>query len=337
MRKVILPQCSRKSLRPTLEECGVLNADTDTSHGEFFSLSDVEYVNYALAEGQRFQDSIEIIALFRRACESFNSLKALRKASYCNNRMAREYFAAGDFSNAKQLFDGVLGFYRQEGWVTLVWESLGYLRECARKLSSPKDFVEYSLEMAALPIFSSGGLESPESKSKYGPAGLATLSRREMIQGEVFNLIKGVRASDEICTLMVSEDHPLRLEVDLISPLRMALIASVAFHDQSIKPGFSTFITVSLLSQLPLPVEMDELEVQFNQESCNFTIVRSREELSTTNSGIEDQHIQIETAPSLMLTTNKWLRLTYEIKSGLPLNSSSLCLLYIHPLIGKFG
>lgn len=232
--------------------------------------------------------------------------------------MAREYFAAGDFSKAKQLFDSVVGLYRQEGWVTLVWESLGYLRECARQLSSPKDFVEYALEMAALPIFSSDVLEYPEDKRKYGPAGPVTLSRREMIQAEVFNLIKGVHSSDGSCNPVVLGDQPLHLEVDPISPLRMALLASVAFHDQSIKPGVSTFITVSLLSQLPLPVEMDELEIQFNQNCCNFTVVRAQEELSTTNPGIEDQGIRIETAPSLMLTTNKWLRLTYEIKSGLP-------------------
>ncbi|ONK68724.1 uncharacterized protein A4U43_C05F15240 [Asparagus officinalis] len=278
-------------------------------------LSDVEYVSYALAEGQRFQDSIEIIALFRRASESFSSLKALRTSSYCNNRMAREYFATGDFGNAKQLFDGIVGLYRQDGWVTLVWETLGYLRECAWKLGSPRDFVEYSLEMAALPIFSNGGLQSIECKSKYGPAGLATLSRREMIQGEVYNLIKGTHSSDGNDNVLVSEDQPLTLEVDLVSPLRMALLASVTFHDQSIKPGISTFITVSLLSQLPLPVEMDELEVQFNQDSCNFRILRTQEELSSANYGIEDQGTRIETVPTLMLTTNKWLRLTYEIRS----------------------
>lgn len=299
----------------------VSNAETDAYH-KTFRLSDAEYISYALAEGHRFLDSIEVIALFRRASESFNSLKALRTASYCNHRMAREYFAAGDFVNAKQIFDGVVDLYRQEGWVILVWESLGYLRECARGLTSVKDFVEYSLEMAALPIFSGGSLEIPEDLNKYGPAGLATLSRREMIQGEVLNLIKGVRTGDASHPLMVSTDQPLRLDVDLVSPLRIALLAISAFDDQTVKPGASTYITISLLSQMPLPVEIDELEIQFNQDRCNFKIVRAQEELPMMNSGVQDQGIRVETAPSLMLTTNKWLRLTYEIKSGRPLLSS---------------
>lgn len=279
-------------------------------------LSDIEFIRYALPEKRRSQDSIEVIALFRRACESFNSLKALRTASDCNIRMAREYFSAGDFINAKQLFDGIIGLYRQEGWVTLVWESLGYLKECARELKSTKDFVECSLEMAALPIFSGEGMEIPDDKSKHGPAGPATLSRREMIQGEVLNLIKGVHTSDGSSPLMMPEDQPLHLEVDLISPLRMAFLASVAFHDQTIKPGASTFITVSLLSHMPLPVAMEELEIQFNQDSCNFRIVGAQEEPPMTKSCNEDHGIRVEIIPSLMLTADKWLRLTYEIKPG---------------------
>ncbi|KAJ6799926.1 trafficking protein particle complex subunit 11 [Iris pallida] len=294
-------------------------------------LSDVEYTSYALVEGQRFQDSIEIIALFRRASESFNNLKAPRTASYCSSRMAWEYFAAEDFSNAKQLLEGVTALYRQEGWVTLLWESLGYLRECSRRLGSTEDFVQYSLEMAALPILSSNESETVERKKEHGPGGPASLSQRKKIQEEVLNLIKGDHASDGISSLNnVSKDHPLHLEIDLISPLRVALLASVAFHDLSVKPGSSTFITLSLLSQLPLPVEMDQLQCQFNQPNCSFKVVTAREKLSTLGP-LEDQDIRVECAPSLVLTANKWLRMTFEIK---PAQSGRLECLSVTVVIG---
>lgn len=65
--------------------------------------------------------------------------------------MAREYFLLSDFSKAKQIFDSVASLYRREGWLLSLWEVLGYLRECSKGMSSAKDFIEYSLEMAALP------------------------------------------------------------------------------------------------------------------------------------------------------------------------------------------
>ncbi|OVA00686.1 protein of unknown function DUF1683 [Macleaya cordata] len=278
-------------------------------------LSDTEYVLYALSEGKRFQDSFEIIALFKKSYESYSSLKAQRMACCCSNLMAREYFALGDFSNAKQFFDGVTSLYRQEGWVTLLWEVLGYLRECSRRLSSVKDFIEYSLEMAALPVSSSNGTLSLECKGEYGPAGPASLAQREMIHSEVFGLVKGkpMPSNEGRSSLEVKEDQPLHLEIDLVSPLRVVLLASVAFHDPVVKPGASTLLTLSLLSQLPHPVEIDQLEIQFNQPKCNFTITTSQKPQTDANSG--EQVSRIEIAPILSLVTNKWLRLTYDIRS----------------------
>ncbi|CAL9162742.1 unnamed protein product [Musa hybrid cultivar] len=302
---------------------------------EVLPLSDAEYINYAITEAQRFQDSYEIIALFKKAYESFNSLKAPRLASYCSTRMAKEYFIAEDFNNAKLHFDGVSSLYRQEGWVTLLWESLGYLRECSRKLGSVKDFIEYSLEMASLPIFSAGEVETPNSKREYGPAGLPTLSRRESVQNEVFGLLRGeniLPLTDGGCSLIITEEQPVRVDVDVISPLRMALLACVAFHDQSVKPGSPTMMTLSLLSQLPCPVEVDRLEIEFNQPKCNFIIVNAVEDLSTAQLDMDSRDVRVENAPSLILPTNKWLRLTYEVKSG---QSGKLECLSITAKIGK--
>ncbi|XVE84807.1 hypothetical protein DITRI_Ditri17bG0042300 [Diplodiscus trichospermus] len=277
------------------------------------SLTDDEYTHYAIAEGKRFQDSFEIIALLKKSHEMYSNLKVRRIGSLCAFQIAREYFSLGDFSSAKQLFDGVANLYRQEGWVTLLWEVLGYLRECSRKQGSVKEFVEFSLEMAALPVSTDGSIQS----SKCDSAGSASLEQREMIHREIFGHLSGEGGAislDGTDDLKVTGDNTLRLEIDLVSPLRSVLLASVAFHEQIIKSGVSSLITLSLISHLPLSIEIDELEVQFNQSECNFIIINAEKCPSQTLSS-EQHNYRMESAPSLALVTNKWLRLTYDIKS----------------------
>nr|DAD46481.1 TPA_asm: hypothetical protein HUJ06_016418 [Nelumbo nucifera] len=283
------------------------------------NLTDAEYVLYALAEGKRFQDSFEIIALLKKSFESYSNLKAQRMASYCSCQMAREYFSVGKFDNAKELFDGVASLYRKEGWTTLLWDVLGYLRECSKRLGSVKDFIEYSLEMAALPISSGDEVQSPIHKGEYGPAGCASLPQRERIYSEVFGIMKGesgLTSNEGNVTLNVTPERPIRLEIDLVSPLRVAFLASVAFHDQVAKPGASIFFTLSLISQLPQPVEIDQLEVKFNQSECNFTIA-SAQKAPISATSIGKTGARVVTAPVLTVVTNKWLRLTYDVTSEL--------------------
>lgn len=293
-------------------------------------LSDAEFTSYALSEAERFQDSYEIIALFRKAYESFLSLGATRMASSCSAGMAIEYYAAGEFGNAKKLFDGVAGLYRQEGWTTLLWENLGYLRECSRKLNSLVNFTSYSLEMAALPLFS-GSVQGNSENESNGPAGWPTISRREEIQQEVVNILEGKHTSeviDDEFNLQLTEEST-QLVIDQISPLRIVLVASVAFHDQSVKPGSPMLVSVSLLSHLPSPVAIDQLEVQFNQSDCNFVMVSAQDDSSTLNS---DVHGQVVHSTSLTLFSNKWMRLTHEVKSG---QSGKLECLSVKAIINK--
>ncbi|KAK9284885.1 hypothetical protein L1049_024066 [Liquidambar formosana] len=193
--------------------------------------NDEEYIRYALAEGKRFQDSFEIIALLKKSFESYSNLKVQRMESFCGFQMAIEYFAAGDLTNAKHFFDCVASLYRQEGWVTLLWEVLGYLRECSRRHGSVKDFIEYSLEMAALPVSSGTGIQSFRFK-ECGPAGPANLSRREIIHKEIFRLVggePGLASDEDNNSLKVTGDQPLHLEIDLVSPLRVVLLAVSCF------------------------------------------------------------------------------------------------------------
>ncbi|XP_065857496.1 uncharacterized protein [Euphorbia lathyris] len=292
-------------------------------------LTDEEYVRYAITEGKKCQDSFEIIALHKKAHETYVNLKARRMASLCGFQMGKEYFAVDDLSNAKQFLDGVAALYRQEGWATLLWDVLGFLRECSRKSGAVKDFVEYSLEMAALPVSSGTGVQSFRSK-ECGPAGLASVARKETIHKEVFQLVGGETVDDDKSVLKVNRDNPLHLEIDPVSPLRIVLLASVAFHEQMIKPGVPTFVSLSLLSQLPLTVDINQLEMQFNQSECNFIILSSHNPPSTPPSNGK-QGCHVETAPSLTLLPNKWLRLTYAIT---PEKSGKLECIYV---VAKMG
>ncbi|CAL0330809.1 unnamed protein product [Lupinus luteus] len=278
---------------------------------DMLPITDEEYTRFAVSEGRRFRDSLEIIALQKKAYESYSSMKIDRMSSYCGFQMAKEYFIEGDIDNAKQVFDGIASLYRKEGWVTLLWDVLGYLRECSRKNGVVKDFVEYSLEMAALPITSDIGVQRDT-----GPAGPANLLQRETIHKEVFNLVTdaaGLATNEHLSNLKFTGGESLQLEVDLVSPLRLVMLASVAFHEPAIKPGTSTLITVSLLSHLPITIEIDQLEIQFNQSDCNFFIANAQKPRSIEVSDVQ-QH-RVETVPSISLESNKWLRLTYDIKS----------------------
>ncbi|XP_051113340.1 uncharacterized protein LOC127239296 isoform X2 [Andrographis paniculata] len=292
-------------------------------------LTDDEFVRYILAEGKRFQDSFEIIALLKKSFEAYTNLKAERTAAYCGFQMAGEYFAVNEFSNAKQIFDNVASLYRREGWVLSLWEVLGYLRECSRAISSAKDFIEYSLEMAALPI-----TIGDEALSKNcGPAGPATLLQRTKIQKEAFEVARGDskdNSNEQFSDLKVNSDYPLYLEIDLVSPLRAVLLTLVAFHQPMVKPGAPALITIALRSQLPTNVEIDQLEVQFNQSECNFIIGNGEKPHVAAAYNIQPGR-RVETAPALVLATNKWLRLTYEIRSD---QSGKLECIYVISRIG---
>ncbi|KAK1361901.1 Trafficking protein particle complex subunit 11 [Heracleum sosnowskyi] len=247
-------------------------------HGDAFEmrpLTDEEYSRYALSEGKRFQDSFEIIALLKKSYEAYKNMKAHRLASYCGFQMAREHYAMSEFDNAIQLFGDVANLYRQEGWVDLLWEVLGYLRECSRKLGSVQGFIEYSLEMAALPVSTIAG---PRSFKDCGPAGPASLPQREVIHKEVFGLIReesGIASNKDDSTLQIGGDCSVHLEIDLVSPLRVRLQSAAI---SNIQPGH-----------------------------------------------------RVETATCLSLATNKWLRLTYDIKSE---QSGKLECIYVIARIG---
>lgn len=278
-----------------------------------FSLTDEEYIRYALSEGKRFHDSFEIIVLLRKSQESYGNIKFQRASSFCGYQIAKEYFAVGDFKNAKEAFERVANQYRKEGWVLLLWEILSYLRECSKKCSVLKDYLKYSLEMAALPM--SPDISTPK---ECGPAGPPSLGQREAFQKEVFGIIgkeSGSVSSEDDESLKITGKNPIHLEINPDSPLRAVLVASVAFHEDLIKPGMSTSFTMSILSHLPLDFEIYQFEIHFNQSECSFTVMNAQKSSSIAVSD-DQKDYRVETEPSLTLSPKMWLRLTYDIKPG---------------------
>ncbi|XP_023763383.1 uncharacterized protein LOC111911869 isoform X1 [Lactuca sativa] len=292
-------------------------------------ITDEDYTLYTLTEFKKSRDSTEIIGLLKKSYEAYTSSKSQRSASFCRLLMAKEYFTSNDHTTAKLHFDKLTTLYRQEGWVALLWEVLGYLRECSRNLNSAQDFIAYSLEMAALPLSPLAGIQKD-----YGPGGSPSLQQVERIHQEVFSIVLEDSDSNSGSSsgggVKVNGEYPVHLEIDLVSPLRVVLLTSVAFHEQIVKPYAPTLITVSILSQLPCPVEIDQLEVQFNQSECNFIIVNARRREKSAITNVHPDR-RVETVPVLQLFTNKWLRLTYDIKS---VNSGKLECTYVIARIG---
>ncbi|XP_024534781.1 trafficking protein particle complex subunit 11, partial [Selaginella moellendorffii] len=237
-----------------------------------------EYMRHAMLTERQFPHSRAAINLLTKAHEQYKATQATRMIYYLGTQMGREYFHAGEHENAKRLFDTVAEMYRKEAWVELLAASLEYLRETAKHLGLSKEFLEYSLELAALP---------EESWSE--------VARRSTALTDVIAAITGTDA-------LPDGEAPIALEIDLVSPLRGVLSVCVAFHEQAVKPGMSTRLTVSLLTHLPHPLELDDLEIHFNQNACNLALKHS-----------------LDQGHDLKLMPHQWKRLEVDIiavKSG---------------------
>ncbi|EFJ15464.1 hypothetical protein SELMODRAFT_422794 [Selaginella moellendorffii] len=237
-----------------------------------------EYMRHAMLTERQFPHSRAAINLLTKAHEQYKATQATRMIYYLGTQMGREYFHAGEHENAKRLFDTVAEMYRKEAWVELLAASLEYLRETAKHLGLSKEFLEYSLELAALP---------EESWSE--------VARRSTALTDVIAAITGTDA-------LPDGEAPIALEIDLVSPLRGVLSVCVAFHEQAVKPGMSTRLTVSLLTHLPHPLELGDLEIHFNQNACNLALKHS-----------------LDQGCDLKLMPHQWKRLEVDIiavKSG---------------------
>jgi hypothetical protein len=281
-------------------------------------------MRHAIMTEKGFSHSLEAIKLLGKARDQFKAIQATRMLYQVGSEMGREYYTAREYENAKRVFDSVAGMYRKEAWVVLLGAALGYLRECARQLGLLQEYVGYALELAALPIPSAPGPaieNSVISGPEVGPAGPPDQFQREQVYKDVIGLLKETQsilpAREGENGLAVSSEQPVALEVDLVSPLRVALSACVAFHDQVVQPGVKTPLTVSLLTHLPLTVELLELEVHFNQPGCGF-VLRSKASPSVDNPQFVSvlpsiQGLSVKDDYDLALESRKWKRFTVDI------------------------
>lgn len=284
--------------------------------------TDQEYMYHAVMQERMFPHSATTINLLKRAYEQYKLIQAGRMGYYVAYEMGREYFNAREYVNAKQLFDTVAGMYRQEAWVALLWATLGFLRECARQLGLLQEYIEYSLEMASLPT--SPGPDGSEQGQEgvfnleVGPAGPLSHTQREQVFVEVFKLLLGkqsVLPSREGETgLAVIESNPVILNIDVASPLRAVLGVCVAFQETTVKPGMVTSLTLSLLTHLPRALDVEELEVHFNQSSCNFVLSRTKDVQNLDS--VAREGLDVKGGYDLHLEPNKWKRFSIDIIPG---------------------
>lgn len=282
-------------------------------------------MRHAIVVEKGFSHSHAAIALLTKAHEMFKAIQSTRIIYQLGSEMGREYYTAREYEKAKRLFDSVAGMYRKEAWVVLLGATLGYLRECARQLGLLQEYVEYALELASLPIPLSFGPQVEQtvvSGPEVGPAGPLGQFQREQVYKEVLGLMRGTEtilpAREGESGLAVTPERGVALEVDLVSPLRIALSACVAFHDQVVRPGVNTPLTVSLLTHLPLPVSLLEVEVHFNQAGCGFivrneAISRLDDDLQSAPRSPSRQGLSVKDDHDLELEPRKWKRFTVDI------------------------
>lgn len=267
-------------------------------------------MRHFILQEKTFQHPVAAIALFKKAHELYQLMEAGRTAYLLLSDMGREYFVAKDYATAMRIHNSVVGMYRQEGWAVLLGSALTYLRECARCLGLAKEFTEYGFELLALP-FSVPISHGYVSGSEVGPFGQL---ERIQVHQELVEFLRGARkiaphegASD----MTLSSVQPVHLEIDLLSPLRMVLSVCVAFHSQSVRLGKVSRLTLSILTHLPLPVVFDEVEILFNQPSCNFSTLK--------NSFVEEDQEDLGPGPSsgFELQARKWKRISIDVIAGM--------------------
>ncbi|KAG6554217.1 hypothetical protein Mapa_004133 [Marchantia paleacea] len=302
--------------------------------------TEAEFMRHVISVEKSFAHSNETICLLRRAQQHFKQIQAVRIINELGSEIGREYYNSRDYEKAKGLFDSVAGMYRTEAWIAVLGATLGYLRECARQLGQLQAYVEYALELASLPVPATYGQDVQHlvvSGPEVGPAGPLSQFLREQVHKEVIGLMQGTTsvlpAREDENGMAVTSQQPVALELDLSSPLRIFLSATVVFHEQIVKPGVQTYMTLSLLTHLPLSLVLLELEVHFNQRECSFVFKNSKNALE------DEQTASTESLPvkghcDLELEPNKWKRLTVDI---IPNFSGKLDCLAVVARIGPYA
>jgi hypothetical protein len=267
-------------------------------------------MRHFILQEKTVQHPVVAIALFKKAHELYQLMEVGRTANLLLSDMGREYFAAKDYVAAMRILNSVVGMYRQEGWAVLLGSALTYLRECARCLGLAKEFAEYGFELLALP-FTVPLSHGYVSGSEVGPFGQLERTQVHLELVEFLHGARNVAPREGESDMTLSSVQPVHLEIALLSPLRMVLSVCAAFHSLSVRLGNVTRLTLSILTHLPLPIVFDEVEILFNQTSCN---------LSTRKDAIveeDEEDLGPGAKSGLKLHPKKWKRISFDVVAGM--------------------
>eukprot|EP00850_Spirogloea_muscicola_P017600 SM000153S01589 [mRNA] locus=s153:65187:74651:- [translate_table: standard] len=239
--------------------------------------TEAEFVRHALlVERLVSPPHAAALALLTRAHEEYRKAGHASRAIFAlGTVMARLYWQARDFASCRRLLDSVASVYRREAWVALLAANLHNLRACCRHLGLIKDYVEYTLELAALPLPDSQfqGLASALFSPEASQDDLSTSS----VQRGIFDLLQGgvvPACGDGQAELRLdSSGPPLEVVTQGRGPLRGALVAAAYFMDQSAQLGKAARLTLALLTHLPLPLRLSHLSLAFSSRDCESTLV----------------------------------------------------------------
>eukprot|EP00850_Spirogloea_muscicola_P000555 SM000002S05635 [mRNA] locus=s2:1359107:1364338:+ [translate_table: standard] len=239
--------------------------------------SEAEFVRHALlVERLVSPPHATALALLTRAHEEYRKAGHASRAIFAlGTVMARLYWQARDFASCRRLLDSVASVYRREAWAALLAASLHNLRACCRHLGLITDYVEYTLELAALPLPNNQfqGLASALFSPEASPDDLSISS----IQRGVFNLLRGgtvpACGDGQAEIRLDSGGPPLEVVIQGRGPLRGVLVAAASFMDQSAQPGKAARLTLALLTHLPLPLRLSHLSLVFSSRDCESMLV----------------------------------------------------------------
>ena len=91
-----------------------------------------------------------IVELLGKAIEQFQMFKSPRSESHLTVQMAEELKSAQKCAEALVLLRPVIASYRKDKWTLLLKAVLALALKCAFLMSSPRDYVEFALELAQL-------------------------------------------------------------------------------------------------------------------------------------------------------------------------------------------
>jgi hypothetical protein len=236
--------------------------------------------------------------------------------------MADEYLHANDLSNARRLYDSVAALYRRESWALLLASTLERLRECAQKASLVQDFVEYSLELASLPLNGNGGGNSLGTDGWDGGKGAELRKQAQedavaILSGKGLDLATldlGAESGDESSEtpkpLAIDPHSPILLSITETSPLRTVLSCAALFDQRSAQPGQPVKLTIALLSRLPSTLTPFSIEVIFSDPSCNVTLSSAQPPLNLMD---EAAHPKTTDSVNLALNPLEWQRFSVDV------------------------